>query len=317
MRFRVPRRRSRRDRLSALRRGRSLAQDTRRTGKSSRRQGASMANRSYLYSLGNRPTSYEDRPETISGLSEWAYDVPFMYRLLMSCDPQPCASLISDGLDGTKMPLHAISSPFAPGFERVRHFVAILRVLIESHAVPTPAAPPPEPPGKSTLVDRMRRWVGVAPAPVESRPAHMPTPAVTHAAVDHVREWLDETLAFLEQHRAPYLLLETIELDLMSESDPDALHALVDAEIGRCRHVGAAFEALPGNITEAAGILQRAAAERSPAPLDAFFGLRFDDNCDSTRTGDTEHPLGLEWNDVLYFELFNREQFEAHRSQPD
>ncbi|WP_174985332.1 DUF7822 domain-containing protein [Burkholderia lata] len=317
MRFRIPRRRSRRDRLSARRCGRSLAQDKRRAGKSSRRQGASMANRSYLYSLGNRPTSYEDRPETISGLSEWAYDVPFMYRLLMSCDPRPCASLISDGLDGTKMPLHAISSPFAHGFERVRHFVAILRVLIESRAVPTPAAPPPETPGKSTLVDRMRRWVGVAPAPVESGPAHVPTPATTHAAVDHVREWLDETISFLEQHRDQYLLLETIELDLMSESDTNALRARVDAEIDRCRRVGAAFEALPSDTTEAARVLQRAATERSPAPLDAFFGLRFDDNCDSTRTGDTEHPLGLEWNDVLYFELFNREQFDAHRRQPD
>ena len=58
-----------------------------------------MANRSYLYSLSNRPTSYADRPETISGLSEWPYDVPFIYRLLMSGDPQLCASLVSDGLD--------------------------------------------------------------------------------------------------------------------------------------------------------------------------------------------------------------------------
>ncbi|EKS9797601.1 MULTISPECIES: DUF7822 domain-containing protein [Burkholderia] len=275
-----------------------------------------MANRSYLYSLGNRPTSYEDRPDTISGLSEWAYDVPFMYRLLMSCDPQPCASLISDGLDGTKVPLHAISSPFAPGFERVRRFVAIVRVLIESHAVPTPAAPPPETPGKSTLMDRMRRWAGLAPAPAASRPAPASIPAAP-AALDHLPDWLDETLAFLEQHRDQYLLLETVELDVMSESDPDALRGLVDAEIGRCRRVGAAYEALPGDTAEAARVLQRAAAERHPAPLDAFFGLRFDDNCDSTRTGETEHPLGLEWNDVLYFELFNRAQFDAHQGKSD
>ncbi|VWD51381.1 hypothetical protein BLA18112_07522 [Burkholderia lata] len=277
-----------------------------------------MANRSYLYSLGNRPTSYEDRPETISGLSEWAYDVPFMYRLLMSCDPRPCASLISDGLDGKKMPLHAISSPFAPGFERVRHFVAIVRVLVESRPAPTPAAPATpaaDTPG-STLVSRMRRWVGLTPAPAASQPAPAPIPA-TPAAVDHLPEWLDETLVFLEQHRDQYLLLETIELDLMSESDTDALRARVDAEIGRCRHVGAAFEALPDNPMEAAGILQRAAVERSPAPLDAFFGLRFDDNCDSTRTGDTDHPLGLEWNEALYFELFNRAQFDAHQSKSD
>ncbi|VWC68267.1 MULTISPECIES: hypothetical protein [Burkholderia] len=273
-----------------------------------------MANRSYLYSLGNRPTSYEDRPETISGLSEWAYDVPFMYRLLMSCDPRPCASLISDGLDGSKMALHAISSPFAPGFERARHFVAILRVLVESHATPPPAAPAAATPG-STLVDRMRRWVGLTPASAASGLVPGPTPAATPAAVEHLPEWLDETIAFLEQHRDQYLLLETIELDLMSESDPDALRALVDAEIVRCRHVGAAFAALPNDITEAAGVLQRAAVERRPTPLDAFFGLRFDDNCDSTRTGATEHPLGLEWHDALYFELFNRAQFDAHQRE--
>ena len=58
-----------------------------------------MANRSYLYSLSNRPTHYTDRPETICGLSEWPYAVPFMYRLLMSGDPQLCASLIADGLE--------------------------------------------------------------------------------------------------------------------------------------------------------------------------------------------------------------------------
>lgn len=279
-----------------------------------------MANRSYLYSLGNRPTSYEDRPETISGLSEWAYDVPFMYRLLMSCDPQPCASLISDGLDGSKMPLYAISSPFPPGLERVRHFIAVVRVLIASReasapAVPAAAAAAAAP--RSTLVDRIRHWVGLTPAQRAPEPASTPVPATTPVATDHLPAWLDETIAFLEGHRDQYLLLETIELDLMSESDPDALHALVEAEIDRCRRVGAAFDTLPSDVAEAARALQRAAVERSAAPLDAFFGLRFDDRCDSTRNHATEHPLGLEWSDVLYFELFNREQFEAARNEPD
>jgi hypothetical protein len=45
-----------------------------------------MANRAYLYSLSNRPTSYTDRPETITGLSEWPYAIPFTYRVLLSGD---------------------------------------------------------------------------------------------------------------------------------------------------------------------------------------------------------------------------------------
>ncbi|WP_322085644.1 hypothetical protein [Burkholderia sp. BCC1999] len=274
--------------------------------------GANMANRSYLYSLGNRPTSYEDRPETIAGLSEWAYDVPFMYRLLMSCDPRLCASLVSDGLDGVTTPLHAISSPFLPGFERVTKFVAILRILIARQTAPEPAVPAEEV-TRSTFAERMRRWVGRAPAP----PAPKTVTVALPAASGHLSAWLDETIAFLEQHRDQYLLLETIELDLMSESDPDALRRLVEAEIDRCLRVGAAFDALPSDPEAAARVVQRAGAERTGAPLDAFFGLRFDDDCDSTRTRATEHPLGLQWSDELYFSLFNRDQFAASRSAPD
>lgn len=55
--------------------------------------------------------------------------------------------------------------------------------------------------------------------------------------------------------------------------------------------------------------------QKCAAPLDAFFGLRLDDDCDSTRTRATEHPLGLQWSEVLYFELWNRAEFEAQRSQ--
>lgn len=91
-----------------------------------------MANRSYLYSLSNRPGSYEDRPETISGLSEWPYAVPFSYRVLMSGDPRLCASLVSDGFDDDpperKTKLYAISSDFDTGHARLTKFCAALRV---------------------------------------------------------------------------------------------------------------------------------------------------------------------------------------------
>lgn len=103
-----------------------------------------MANRSYLYSLSNRPAAYVDRPETISGLSEWPYDVPFMYRLLMSGDPQPCASLVSDGMEdeepGSKTRLYAISGVFEPGYARVRRFADIVRAAVAQAPAPAPGS---------------------------------------------------------------------------------------------------------------------------------------------------------------------------------
>ncbi|WYX18057.1 hypothetical protein WJ973_17375 [Achromobacter xylosoxidans] len=93
-----------------------------------------MANRSYLYSLSNRPASYADRPETICGLSEWPYAVPFSYRLLMSGDPQLCASLIADGLEDDephrRTRLYAISSRFEPGLARIKRFAEIVRAAV-------------------------------------------------------------------------------------------------------------------------------------------------------------------------------------------
>lgn len=62
-----------------------------------------MANRCYLYSLSNRPTSYSDGPESISGQSEWSYVVPFSHRALMSGDPQLCSSLVDGGLTSTNV----------------------------------------------------------------------------------------------------------------------------------------------------------------------------------------------------------------------
>jgi len=47
--------------------------------------------------------------------------------------------------------------------------------------------------------------------------------------------------------------------------------------------------------------------------MDAFFGLRLDNECDSTRTGETEYPLGLVWYDTLYFDLMNRSEFDAQQ----
>ncbi|RIX81222.1 hypothetical protein [Acidovorax cavernicola] len=265
-----------------------------------------MANRSYLYSLSNRPTAYADRPETISGLSEWNYDIPFMYRLLMSGEPQLCASLISDGLDSDegdeKVRLYAISGRFEPGFARVKGLVALMRFLAEQAPPPAPAAAPQA----TSFVGRLKHWFS-PPSPPTAAPAAAAKTAVGSA---HLLTWLDDTLAFLEAHRDEYLLLETVELDTMSESEEGPLRACVEQELARCQQAGAALDALPQDIAAAAQQLREAGARKQAAPLDAFFGLRFDDDCDSTRSRATEYPLGLQWSEVLYFGLFNRAEFE-------
>lgn len=273
-----------------------------------------MANRSYLYSLSNRPTAYADRPETISGLSEWNYDIPFMYRLLMSGEPQLCASLISDGLDSDegdeKVRLYAISGRFEPGFARVKRLIALMRFLAEqapaTAPVPPPAPAPAAAPQATSFLGRLKNWFS-PPSP----PAVAPAVAVKNAVGSaHLLTWLDDTLAFLEAHRDEYLLLETVELDTMSESEEGPLRACVEQELARCQQAGAALDALPQDIAAAAQQLREAGERKQAAPLDAFFGLRFDDDCDSTRSRATEYPLGLQWSEVLYFGLFNRAEFE-------
>jgi hypothetical protein len=92
-----------------------------------------IANRAYLYAISNQPKSYSDRPETVCGLSEWAYMIPFSYRVLLSGDPQLGASLISDGFDGEpegqKTKLYAIVGDFALGFARLKKLLSSVRLL--------------------------------------------------------------------------------------------------------------------------------------------------------------------------------------------
>lgn len=220
-----------------------------------------MSNRAYLYSLSNRPQFYTDRPDTICGLSEWPYFIPFTFRVLMSGDPMLCASLLSDGFDdepeNSKTKLYAISSNFEKGFERLKKFIAILRPMIET---------------------------------------------------SYLSNSLDESLAFLEAHRNDYLLLETIELDTMEFGDEENLLACVKNEIAECIKVGEAIDALPADKVAAGAYLLQAASQLKNS---AFYGIRLDDDFDNTRDSKTEYPLGLYWSDILYFDLFNRADFEA------
>jgi hypothetical protein len=229
-----------------------------------------MANRAYLYSLSNRPRSYADRPERIVGLSEWGWQVPLSYRVLMSGSPQICASLAASGLEsdagGAKTKLHAISSDFQTGYARLEKLAAAVR--------------------------------------------HVAARSVPGLDAD-----LTSTFAFLESHRDEFLLLETIELDMVTETDEEGLRACVEREVAACLQTGSAVDALPADPAEAGARLLTATRSRGEPPWDAFHGLRLDENYDAVR--ETDYPLGLYWEDVLYFALWNRAEFIANGLVPD
>jgi hypothetical protein len=52
-----------------------------------------MANRSYLYSCDHIPGETEDKAP-LKGISEWKYDIPLTYKILLSCNPRICRSSI-------------------------------------------------------------------------------------------------------------------------------------------------------------------------------------------------------------------------------
>lgn len=262
-----------------------------------------MANRAYLYSLDNRPADYSDRPEKICGLSEWNYGIPFSYRVLMSGHPQLCASLISDGFEddkeNAKTRLYAISAEFEKGHARLKKLLAVVAHIATHTATSNPPVSVPLTP----LAQLKEKWKHLF-SKQEISPLNLPAP--------HLAESIRQTHDFLSGHANPYLLLETIELDLMDTDEENALRAHVENEIARCIQTGQAVDALPDNTEAAAPILLQAARNPMPAPLDAFFGLRFDDDCDNLADKKTEYPLGLEWHDDLYYGLFNREEFEKN-----
>ncbi|MBO3273622.1 DUF7822 domain-containing protein [Pseudomonas schmalbachii] len=225
-----------------------------------------MANRSYLYSLSNQPESYQDRPETITGLSEWPYNVPLVYYLLLSGNPRLCASLISDGFEDeapdNKTRLYAITGDFATGYARLERFAKVLRRA----------------------------------APAEST---------------QLRESITEALGFLASHRERYFLLETIELDLMNTSSETALRAVAEEHLAAARAAGAAVDALSCFDFLAARQL-RSAVQSGDDRLAPFKGLSLADDFDHVGV---ERVMGMGyWDTVLYFSLWNREEFEAQQA---
>lgn len=84
-----------------------------------------MANRSYLFATDKIPANYEDRPETITGLSEWPYDIPIAYLLLVSQDTRVCASLSFLSEEEDNEPL-ALAGTAAGGTARLKRLLELL-----------------------------------------------------------------------------------------------------------------------------------------------------------------------------------------------
>lgn len=222
-----------------------------------------MANRSYLYSLTNQPESYYDRPDRINELSEWAYDVPLAYKILMSGNPQRCASLISNGFDEEeeKTPLYAITADFDIGFQRLLKFKSIVEPLI-------------------------------------------------YAKDDGMKQDIDESFDYLAESRLPYLLLETIELEIMCTNDKDELRENVDKDIEFIKLVGEAVDALPEESEQAREILKLAATTKQDNIFSVFYGIELNEKFDHA---DCLQTMGIGyWCDGLYYSLWNKEEFEKN-----
>lgn len=222
-----------------------------------------MANRSYLYSLSNQPESYADRPKAITGLSEWPWDIPLVYQILLSGEPRLCASLIAEGLNddepGNPTPLYALTGRFDSGFTRMKRFAEIVATI----------------------------------APPKSR---------------ELRRAINEALEFLSAHRNEYFLLETLELDIMEGSDSAALRQLPEKHLADVRAAAEAVDALrPWNFITVRKLRRGARGLRGK--FAHFNGVSLGDDFDNPNTG---KDLGMGyWSEVLFFDLWNRERFEA------
>jgi hypothetical protein len=90
-----------------------------------------MANRSYLFAVDHVPERSEDRPGRIAGLSEWPYDIPLAYQLLVSDNTRICASLGFSGTEdadeaGQPQHVYAIAGDWAGGLTRLLRFLDLL-----------------------------------------------------------------------------------------------------------------------------------------------------------------------------------------------
>jgi hypothetical protein len=82
-----------------------------------------MANRSILYALDRVPSGYSDPPGQATGLSDWAYDIPLSYRLLVSEQPRVCSGALYDDTDDPQL---ALAGEADGGHGRLYRFLDLL-----------------------------------------------------------------------------------------------------------------------------------------------------------------------------------------------
>ncbi len=225
-----------------------------------------MAHRSYLFSINQPLTSEDTRLETPpKGLSEWRSRVPLTYQVLLSGRPQVCRSTLATGITGrdpaNPIKVWACYSPWEPGFSRLTKFLNVLKVIPR---IPTPMTEPFE----QTSMEKLTSEVAA-------------------------------TEAFLSKVEDDYVLLETLEIDMVGYSlgldDASQLRTQVENLVHLCRSAGEAVDALPDEPRFAAKVLVDSVSHRAARPLRHFHGLRFDDY-----NGDwNETSLGLYWTENL------------------
>jgi hypothetical protein len=85
-----------------------------------------VANRSYLYSTNAVPgtKSLQEKPK-LRGIAEWNYDVPLVFKLLLSGNPRPCQSSIWEVTEAI-----AIAGDYGDGVERLTRFLKEIQAPI-------------------------------------------------------------------------------------------------------------------------------------------------------------------------------------------
>lgn len=79
-----------------------------------------MANRSYLYSTNVMPgPSAKANGRKLIGISEWNYDIPIVFKLLISANPKICPSSIWDNQEGI-----ALIGDYASGVQNLEGFLS-------------------------------------------------------------------------------------------------------------------------------------------------------------------------------------------------
>lgn len=90
-----------------------------------------MANRSYLYATDHLPGSaaWEEKKD-LRSIAEWRYDIPFVFKILLSGNPAPVRSSIWDTPQ-----LIAVAADAKAGLARLERFLALLppeaKVLVD------------------------------------------------------------------------------------------------------------------------------------------------------------------------------------------